>query len=69
MAQESPLGILEMLFLPPDDQRRMHWILAGGLGGGFPRFDLPYDLQLEFTRKATAFESQGCCLLSVDKEA
>jgi hypothetical protein len=69
MAQESPLGILEMLLLPPDDQRRMHLILAGGLGGGFPRLDLPYDLQLEFTREATAFESQGGCLLSRVKEA
>jgi hypothetical protein len=69
MAHKGLLGILKTRFAPPDDQGGMHLILACGQGGGLPRFDLPHHLQLELTGEATSFESQGCCLLSVAKEA
>jgi hypothetical protein len=59
MAHKGPRGILEMHFAPPDDQGRMHLILACGLGGGFPRLDFPHHLPLELTGEATSFESQG----------
>jgi hypothetical protein len=39
------------------------------LGRGFPGFELADHLPCELTGKATSFESQGDCLLSILKEA
>jgi hypothetical protein len=47
----------------------MDLILTHGLGGGFPGFELADHLQFKLTGKATSFESQGDCLLSILKEA
>jgi hypothetical protein len=69
MACKGPFGILEMLFMPPDEHGGMDLILTRGLGRGFPGFELADHLQLELTGEATSFESQGDCLLSILKEA
>jgi hypothetical protein len=58
-----------MFLLPAPDHRRVHLVLARHLSQRLAGLDLADDLKLEPTGELTTFESQGCCLLSLFKEA
>jgi hypothetical protein len=69
MARQRLFGVPKTLLPPSDEHGRMDLRRTRGLGRAFARLDLTNPLPVERTRQATSLESQGCRLLSVDKEA